>query len=88
MSYIGSQVIHEPEKAKAEILEALDRSRGRMVSAATELGVDRRQLQRFCWTLDIWPEVDAIRDRWREIAARPALHLLRSQPGLTCHNQS
>ena len=84
MTYIGSQVIYEPAWAKAEILESVERSRGRLISAAIELGVERRQLQRYCWQLGLWPEVDAIRERWRlGLADTPVLRLLRRQPGLT-----
>lgn len=83
MSYIGSLAQTEPERATAEILEAFERSRGRMVSAALELGIDRRHLQRLVWLLGLWPQVDAIRERWRLfLAMSPSLRLV-SQPGLT-----
>ena len=82
-SYIGSLTHHEPDKAKALILEAIDRSRGRMVSAACELGIDRRHLQRLCWQLQIWPEVDQVRDAWKAFQKLPPSVRLVSQPGLT-----
>ncbi len=63
-SVIGSLAASDPEKASAEILEAADRARGRLVAAAAELAVTRRHLQRLLWALDLWPAVDAIRDRW------------------------
>lgn len=84
-SFIGCLAVHEPDKARAEILEAVERSRGRLISAATELGIDRRHLQRLCWLLDLWPHVDQIRERWAKGQGdTPVLRLLRRrQPGLT-----
>ncbi len=84
MSFIGSLAQTEPDRAKAEILEAVERSRGRLISAACELGIDRRHLQRLIWLLGIWLQVDEVRERWRlGLADTPVLRLLRSQPGLT-----
>jgi hypothetical protein len=62
---IGWLVLNEPEQAKVEILEALERSRGRLARAAVELGVSRRHLLRYNWQLDLWPQVDAVRDTFR-----------------------
>lgn len=62
---IGWLVRNEPEQARAEILEAFDRCQGRLARAAVELGVCRRQLLRYNWLLDLWPQVDALRARYR-----------------------
>lgn len=62
---IGSLVLHEPERARAEILEALERSAGRIARAAIELGICRRQLLRYVWALDMWPAVDGLRETFR-----------------------
>ncbi len=82
-SFIGELAQAQPERARLEILEAVDRSRGRMISAACELGIDRRHLQRLCWQLDLWPRVDALRERWRLRLVDAPHYLLLRQPGLT-----
>lgn len=61
---IGTMVAREPEAAKVEILEALEKARGRVVGAAVDLAISRRHLTRMLWALDLWPQVDAIRERW------------------------
>ena len=61
LTRIGWLVQNEPEQAKAEILEAYERCQGRLARAAIELGVCRRQLLRYNWVLDLWPQVDAMR---------------------------
>lgn len=55
----------DPAKAKAEILEAFENNRGRLRHAASELGLSRRHLARYNWALNLWPELDMIRARWR-----------------------
>jgi hypothetical protein len=65
VSYIGALVILDQEAARVAVRRAIERSRGRMVSAAIELGTCRRHLERVVHALDLWPEIDACRERWR-----------------------
>ena len=60
-TWLGHVHDRDPEEAKRAIVEAFTRSRGRLVSAAVELGVCRRHLLRYLWALDLWPTVDEIR---------------------------
>ena len=62
---IGATVMLNPEEGKRQILRALERSRGRMCSAAIELGTRRRNLEGLVRQLDLWPAVEACRARWR-----------------------
>lgn len=53
----------DPAAAIAELELAIERADGRLVVAATALGLGRRQLQRHVWALGAWAVVDAARDR-------------------------
>lgn len=63
---IQALVILDPDAARARILREVDRSRGRVRSAAIPLGGNRRTLERIIFHLDIWPDVEAIRARWAQ----------------------
>lgn len=79
-SVIGAMAVEAPEEAKAEILEALDRARGRVIGAAANLALCRRHLGRLIWALDLWPQVDEIRERWsKKTVDTPVTRLIGKQ---------
>lgn len=63
-SAIGALALSDPPAARALILRELERSRGRVRSAAIPLGGNRRTLERIILQLDLWPQVEACRARW------------------------
>ena len=88
---LGQLVRDDPEKARAEVLEAFELARGRVKVAAHYLCVGRRQLYRLFWQLELWPSVDAIRERvvdeyvrenpWRDGDGTLAFHEIGSAHG-------
>ena len=92
ITYIRRVFDEDPARAAAEILEAYERSAGRLKIAASELGLSRRHLQRYNWALDLWPKLDEIRERWRRGEADTyTKRLLRGEStrvdsGTPCHN--
>ncbi len=80
MSAIGAQAMLDPAGARAQIMRELERSRGRVKSAAIPLGSNRRTLERIILLLDLWPDVEACRARWAARRRDP----LGLEKGSTC----
>ena len=79
MSAIGAQAMLDPAGARRSILRELERSRGRVRSAAIPLGSNRRTLERIILLLDLWPDVEACRARWAA-RRRDPLGLMKGPP--------
>ena len=83
----GRKVRSDPGGAAADLLEALERSRGSLQAAASELGVDRVHLYRLGYVLQdvgalTWNEVDAVRARWSGIARGMNPDLVRASEAI------
>ena len=60
ISYLGALIHTQPEKAKAQILEAIRASKGDRKKAAAALGTTHRSLYRYLQRLRLWDSVEAI----------------------------
>lgn len=59
-SILGSLAVADPERAKRQILAAIAKAKGNRSEAATELGVEHRNLYRIIGRLEMWPEIDRL----------------------------
>ena len=59
---IGATWRRDPEKARAEIAEAIESTRGNLRRAAYVLGLEVRTLYRYVHRANLWAEVDKARD--------------------------
>lgn len=57
---MGALIVVDPDKAKAEILDAIDKAKGNRTHAANAIGATQRNLLRWIAKLDMWPDVDAL----------------------------
>ncbi len=64
ISAIRATVTLDRQEAATRIMREVERSRGRVRYAAIALGCNRRTLERIIFELDLWPQVEACRDRW------------------------
>lgn len=60
VSFLGAQVVAEPDLARERILAALVESKGDRGTAATALGTTQRNLYRLIDRLRMWPTIDAL----------------------------
>jgi hypothetical protein len=63
LTRMGGLIAYDPEKAKAEILAAIDAAQGNRTRAGKALGADYRTLVRWIGKLAMWPAVDALCER-------------------------
>lgn len=51
----------DPERARADVVEAIEQCAGNLRRAHHRLCISRRSLYRMVWELDLWPVIDAVR---------------------------
>jgi transcriptional regulator with GAF, ATPase, and Fis domain len=59
-SRIGALIVVDREKAKAEILAAIDDAKGNRTHAAKALGVPFTTLHNWIRRLELWPTIDEL----------------------------
>ena len=59
---IGELFRRDYREARQIVLEALEATGGHAIRTAYQLGIGRRQLLRYLWRENLWPELDRIRD--------------------------
>jgi hypothetical protein len=61
VTLLGSLVMYEPERARAQIMAAVTETNGNLTNAATKLGVNHRTLCRWAGELGLGRDIELVR---------------------------